>query len=228
LVEQFNSTRVFWRQFEVAKKIVERHDSTVLPQLEFWLTHDDRHLRANAAFIFASLGDDRGFDVIVAILDDRSKRPEGQGVAVPLRASSGPELEAPDGQQPHRRGWSLKLQIAADRYYAVHILGDLKDRRAVPILVPLLADTEVNSIVPWALSQIGDRYAIRPLIAALGDRNPNIRVLVILALEDLKAVEALPHFRLLLDDNERSTFERQLSVAEAARSAIAKLEATSR
>lgn len=224
LVEQFDSTGVFWQQFEVAKKIVEMHDARILPLLESWLAHDDRHLRANAAFIFASLGDNRGFDVIIAILDDRSERPEGQGVAVAIRAPSDLILQASDGQQHRTRRWSLKLQIASDRYYAVHILGDLKDRRAVPILVPLLTDTEVNYIVPWALGQVGDKSAIQPLVAALRDRNPDIRVIVIDTLADLRATEALPSLRQLLEDNERSTFDRQVSVAEAARLAIAKLE----
>lgn len=43
--------------------------------------------------------------------------------------------------------WSVQKQISADRYYAAHLLVDLKNPRAVPILVPLLKDPEVNSIV---------------------------------------------------------------------------------
>src|SRR5260370_42181768 len=70
LVERFKTTKVFWQQFEVATKIVELRDPSVLPQFESFLTDDDRHLRGNAAFIFAGLGDRRGFDVITAILSD--------------------------------------------------------------------------------------------------------------------------------------------------------------
>jgi hypothetical protein len=47
---------------------------------------EDRHLRGNAAFIYAWLGDPRGFDVIAAILSDRS---EGLSVKV-FRAAAGP------------------------------------------------------------------------------------------------------------------------------------------
>ncbi len=72
LVEQFKSTTIFWKQFEVAKKIVALHDKSVLQDLEPWLSNEDRHARGDAAFVFASLGDDRGFDVIKAIVDDRS------------------------------------------------------------------------------------------------------------------------------------------------------------
>ena len=75
--------------------------------------------------------------MIAAILRDHSDRPEGQGI--------------PGG------GWTLQGQIRADRYYAAHLLGDLKDPRAIPILVPLLKDLDVNYVVPWSLGQIGDQ-----------------------------------------------------------------------
>jgi HEAT repeat protein len=204
LLQQFESTTVFWRQIEVAKAIVAANDISVLHKLESWLAHEDRHLRGNAAFIYGRLGDPHGFDVIVAILGDHSERPEGQGI--------------PGGR------WSLQGQIRADRYYAAHLLGDLKDPRAVPILVPLLKDTEVNYIVPWSLGQIGDRSAVQPLIRALRDQNPSMRVLAIYALVELKATEALPSLRRLLGDNERSNFGKLESVNEAAQAAIAKLQ----
>jgi len=203
LVQQFETTTVFWRQFEVAKAIVAANDTSVLLKLQSWLTHEDRHLRGNAAFVFAGLGDSRGFDVIAAILRDHSERPEGQGI--------------PGGR------WSVQGQIRADRYYGAHLLGDLKNPRGVPILVPLLKDPEVNYIVPWSLGQIGNRSAIQPLIGTLSDQNPSMRVLAIYALEELKAAEALPRLRQLLGDNERCNFDKLESVAQAAQAAIAKL-----
>ena len=51
---------------------------------------------------------------IRAILEDRSARPEAQGGIAPC--SSG-------------RGNCPSLQIKADRYYAAHLFGDLKDAR---------------------------------------------------------------------------------------------------
>ena len=104
------------------------------------------------------------------------------------------------------------------------MLGDLKDPRAVPILVPLLTDPDVNDIVPWSLGQIGDRSAIQPLMGELSDQSPNKRVLAIYALEELKAVEALPRLRQLLGDNERCNFDQLESVAQTAQAAIAKLQ----
>ncbi len=208
LVEQFKGEKVFWRQFAIAKEIVGRREASVLPSLADWLSHDDRHVRGNVAFIFGSLGDPRGFQVITDILSDRSDRPEGQGIAT---ASS-------DGR------YRVARQIATDRYYAAHLLGDLRDGRAVPILVSLLNDPEVNYIVPWALGEIGDRRAVGPLVDALADDNPSMRVLAIYALETLKAKEALPRLNALLDDHRKSNFGAQVSVADAAKAAIAKLQ----
>ena len=80
LLRQFETATVFWRQFEVAKLIVTANDTSVRARLQSWLTHDDRHVRGNAAFVLAGLGDPRGFEVIAAILRDLSDRPEGQGI----------------------------------------------------------------------------------------------------------------------------------------------------
>lgn len=142
--------------------------------------------------------------MITSILSDYSERPEGQGI--------------PGG------GWSLQAQIRADRYYAAHLLGDLKDPRGVPVLVVLLNDPDINYIVPWSLAQIGQKSAVQPLIGVLKDRNPSMRVLAIHALVELKATESVPALRLLLNDNERANFDKMESVAEAAQAAILSLQ----
>ncbi|QOY90372.1 HEAT repeat domain-containing protein [Paludibaculum fermentans] len=205
LIQQFEGEKVFWRQFEIAKAIAERNDPSILPRLEPWLTHNDRHFRGNAAFIFGRLGDRRGFDVIVAILGDHSET----RIVDTISSNGRPFVEG---------------QIREDRYYAAHLLGDLKDPRAIPILVPLLAETGIDYIVPRSLAQIGGRSAIAPLIATLSDRSPSMRVLAIKALADLKATEALPHLRLLLNDQQRCDFDKSESVAEAAKEAITAIQ----
>ena len=82
-------------------------------------------MRANAALVFAGLGDARGFDVLVSILSDRSDRPDAQGLfhMSELRAERGP----PPSPQRH-----LEEQIASDRYYAAVLLGELKDPEQFP------------------------------------------------------------------------------------------------
>ena len=167
LVEQFETTKVFWKQFEVAKKIVALHDTSVLTHLQPWLKNEDMHCRGNAAFIFARLGDDRGFQVIKGILEDRSIK----------RAV----FERDDAGRP-----SLRLQIRADRYYAAHLLGDVRDPRAVPVLVSLLKDEEVKLIVPWSLGEIGEKSAIPPLVEALADSSLEMRAAALRALEKLE------------------------------------------
>jgi hypothetical protein len=207
LVQQFKNENFFWKQMEIAKAIVAKHDASALPPLSDWLDHMDRHIRGNVAFIFASLGDPRGLQTIADILADRSERPEGQGIPT---ASS-------DGR------YRFERQVAADRYYAAHLLGDLRDPGGVALLVPLLDDSETQSIVPWSLGQIGDKRAIPPLIAALGNDDPSNRVLVIHALEALDAKEAVPRLMTLLNDDRKSRFGALVTVSEAAKAAIAKL-----
>jgi HEAT repeat protein len=204
LVQQFENTTVFWKQFEVAKKIVALRDKSVLQELEPELSNMDMHRRGNAAFVFAGLGDDRGFEVVKAILEDKSI----------ARYSKYP---------PQPSVWTPQRGVAEDRYYAAHLFGDLKDARAVPILVPFLKDKDINWIVPWSLGEIGDKSAIPPLIEMLGDTSPDMRVLAIYALEKLKAKEALPQIRALLHDDERIHFDGLGTVAEAARAAVATL-----
>lgn len=201
LVEQFRTARYSWEQFDVAKVIVARRDASVLASLTDWLGHENRRTRGNVAFIFAGLGDPRGFQIITEILADRSDRPV----------------------QPDERG-PVAQQIRSDRYYAGHLLGELRDPRAVPILIALLGDPDVKSTVPWSLEQIGDRRAIPPLIGALDNPDPSSVVMAIYALETLQANEAVPRLTALLNDTRRSTFGAQVSVGEAAKAAIAKLK----
>jgi HEAT repeat protein len=148
LLQQFESATAFTQQFVVGKAIVAANDRSVLPRLEPWLMDKDRCLRGNAAYIFGRLGDPRGFDVIVAILGDRSVEREVHEIS---------SVGLP---------W-IQGQLRQDRYYAAHLLGDLKDPRAIPILVALLTDPDVKDIVPWSLGQIDDRSAIEPLIQTL-------------------------------------------------------------
>ncbi len=173
LVERFKITMTSWKQFEVAKQIVALQDKSVLQVLAPWLNNDDMHQRGNAAFIFASMGDDRGFQTIRAILENRS--PKRAVVRTDDAGRLNPEL-----------------QIREDRYYAAHLFGDLKDERAIPILVPLLKDQDVKEVVAWSLGQIGDKSAIPPLQEALVGNSLTMRASALRALEKLEAKEGLP------------------------------------
>jgi HEAT repeat protein len=202
LLARFKGQKEFSQQMETGRALADTGDRSAIRELEPWLAAEDRHLRGNAAFVLARLGDSRGFDVIAQILADRSPRPVGQGIPIAVR------------------DWST-AQIAADRYYAAHLLGDLKDRRGVPLLIRLLDDPVVRNVVPWSLAEIGDARAIGPLLAVLDRDDPSMRVIAISALERLNARAALPRLNELLVDHRMSNFGERLTVAEAARHAIA-------
>jgi HEAT repeat protein len=202
---QFSTATVFGQQFEVAQRIVKTGDARILKELEPWLRRDDRHIRGNAAFVFAGLGDPRGLETILAMLTDESIRPEGQGI--------------PGGRA------TVAGQVLADRYYAVHLCAELKDPRAIDALVPLLDDAGVNYHVAWALGEIGDRRAIRPLIGALTNHDAFVRISSIESLARLNAAEALPQLRGLLNDHATATNNgARVSVADTAKVAIATLQ----
>ena len=115
LLDRFKKEQVFWRQLEIGRALAAVSDRGAVAELEAWLNHDDRHVRGNAAFVLGRLGEPRGFATIAAILVDRAPRTTGQGI--------------PGGT------WSLQAQIRSDRYYAAHLLGDLKDPRGVELLI---------------------------------------------------------------------------------------------
>lgn len=198
LVQRFKAMNNPALQADVAKAMITLHDPSVLSGLEPYLTDQNRMVRGNAALVFAGLGDNRGFQIILDILNDKS--------------TNGRQIR-PSSINPVRQ----------DRYYAAHLLGDLKDPRAVPILIPLLRDPEVNYVVPWSLAQIGDKSAIPALIESLTEKNPDMRVLAIDALQRMKAKQALPQIRDLVSDDERIHFDGLGTVGEAARKAVAEL-----
>jgi HEAT repeat protein len=210
LLERFRAEPVFWRQFEIAQELAARQDTRVLVALEPLLIDDDRHIRGNAAFVFARLGDSRGLAVIRGILADRSDRPLGQGIP---RAPS----------NPGQTRWWMREQIRADRYHAVHMLGELRDSSGVDILVPLLGDPDVNYHAAWALGLIGDVRATGPLIGALEDPSALMRVSAIQALEALDAREAVPKLRGLLGDQELPAAGPRVPVSDTAKAAIRRL-----
>ncbi len=78
LVDEFKNSRPFFKQIEIGKQIIALRDPGLLENLKDMLVSEDRHVRANTAFVFAGLGDVRGLQIIANILQDRSDRPEGQ------------------------------------------------------------------------------------------------------------------------------------------------------
>jgi HEAT repeat protein len=201
LTDRFLASQSFPEQLEIGQQLVALRDVSVLQRIQPLLTEEDRHRRGNGALVLGGLGDAQGFNVIVAILNDRSARAPGQ-----LGAR-----------------WSLPEQIREDRYYSVHLLGMLKDPRAVPVLRAYWGDPDVNYKIPWALGEIGGAEAIEELVLALD--NPSADVYAIESLVKLKAAQALPKLRGMLDDIESNHAGDITTVGSAARRAIAAIEA---
>lgn len=227
LVSRFQRETVFWQQAEIGEKLAFKAKLEDLAPLEPWLTHDDRHVRGNAAWVFAKLGDRRGFDTLVGILGDSS----AQRTIGPPRIETGPVEEAPGAAANSRDAWrrspeALASQIREDRYYAVHLLGTLRDPRAVPVLIPLLDEDEQPYNAAWALGEIGDARAIPPLIKALSNQDAVVRVAAIGALRRLNARQASPQITALFDDPAIPQAGEQVPVGQTARKAAQSLQST--
>lgn len=68
LVNEFRDAALFWRQLDLAKKIVALQSPEVVSGLEPWLQHEDRHIRGNVGFVFAA--DPRAIGPLIAALRD--------------------------------------------------------------------------------------------------------------------------------------------------------------
>lgn len=209
LVARFQAEPMFWKQADLADEIAKVASLADLSPLAPWLTHDDRHVRGNAAYLFAKLGDQHGFETLVGILDDYSAQrvnhqEGGNWINVPIAV---------------RASRQLTFQIREDRYYAIHLLGRLHDPRAVDVLTPLLDHDENNYNVAWALGEIGDPRAIPALITALSNKDALVRSTAIGALVALHATQALPDITALFDDTAMPSAGERVTVGETARKA---------
>ncbi len=216
LIDRFQTESVFWKQQEIANEIAKVATPADLSSVEPWLSHKDRRVRGNAAYLFALLGDQRGLATIEGILADNSpdRHVEWQGSSFLFTGNAEDAME-----RFLRSPAALRAQIVSDRYYAVHLLGRLRDRRAVGMLIPLLDDNDINYNVAWALGEIGDARAVPGLIAALSNSDAMVRVSAIGALEKLRADQALPTLVALFDDTALPSAGDRVPVGVTARKA---------
>jgi HEAT repeat protein len=207
LIDRFTDAQYDWQRPDVADDIASQLRVVDLKPLESWLSDPSRHRRGSAAYLFAKVGDPRGFATILGILSDRSDiRSIEPIIAVgPADSSRSPQM--------------IAQQITQDRYYAVHLLGRLKDKRSVAILLAVLDDPDIGYNVAWALGQIGDARAIPPLIGALSNKDPLVRVSALQALQALHAKQALPAIEALYSDEAIPNAGDRMPVGAVARTA---------
>jgi len=156
LLDAFRAAENSWTQAEVGKKLIVLGDKSIVPDMAKILKSEDRRERCNAAWVLAGLGDRRGLSALLAELKDTGQRPT--------------KLIRSDGT-PNVPG-----QIAQDRYYAVHVLGELGDQKAVPELIEVLKDESLNYKAAIVLGSLGDRRAIPALKEMLNTCRPDHRL----------------------------------------------------
>ena len=220
LIDKFHAEPYSWKQLDIADEIAKVATPGDLAVLLPLLSDADRHLRGNAAYLFAKAGDRRGFDTLVGILSDYSDQrvfspPPGNCI----RPTD--KLDTEEGRRAALTRCPLvrARQIEEDRYYAVHLLGRLRDPRAVEVLIPLLDHDVVNYNAAWALGEIGDARAIPALITALSNKDALVRVSAIGALEKLRATESLPYLAELFGDTALPSAGERVPVGTVARKA---------
>ena len=129
-----------------------------------YLRTEDRRRRCNAAFVLAGLGDERGVEILISELQDTERG---------LRAL---EEEAryvgPSPRDPRALGIQ---QVRSDRYYAALLLGELREKAAVPALIAATRDESINDRVATSLGEIGDVSAI-PALREMAVAYPEQRV----------------------------------------------------
>jgi HEAT repeat protein len=143
LIEEFSKAESTWKQADVAQRLVEVADKSIIPWIEKLLDTPDRGRRCNAALMLARLGDERGLAIIIGELQDTTPRPTN--------------LKKSDGR-PDSEG-----QIRQDRYYAALLLGKLGKTEAVPALMQATTDKSINYQAAISLGEIGDKSAVPAL-----------------------------------------------------------------
>ena len=152
VISRFANAGSFWQQTEIARQLIAMGDASVIPAIEPHLATNDRRRRCNAAFVLAGLGDERGVAILISELEDTEP---GSRV-----------VEAPD---------TGPGQVVADRYLAALLLGELRERRAVPALIAATRDESINYRAASSLGEIGDASAL-PALREMAAIAPEQRV----------------------------------------------------
>jgi HEAT repeat protein len=172
-------------QQEAAAALLKADDrKAVIEAMLPLLDATDRRTRCNAGWILGAFGDARGFDAVLKELQDAVPRAVQQGR---IRSDGRPDFQG---------------QVTSDRYYAIHILGELKDRRAVPALVAVLNDPVLDYQAAIALGKIGSRDAVEPLKRMSQSASPSSRLLAFHALAKLGESSGLPALLAALADDD--------------------------
>lgn len=160
----------------------ETSDPKAVPILLKGLKDEDENIRAVAAVSLGKLRYEKVASQLVAAMADKSERV--QACAEWALENIGKKA-IPEIMEGAKR--------TAIRLRAFRLLGRLKAREALPILIDGLDDRkpEIRAMAAWALGEIGDERAIPELQQLLKDKDPEVRREAVIALGKLGAKEIL-------------------------------------
>lgn len=87
--------------------------------------------------------------------------------------------------------------LSGHKWLAIQALGDLRDGRAVPFLLPYVHDNQCDSYAATALGKIGDPQAVEPIcerLQTIQQRKVDALVDALIALDDAQAVDGILAF----------------------------------
>ena len=160
----------------------ETGDPKAVPILLKALRDEDENVRAVAAASLGKLRYARAARQLVQALADKSERVQAHAEWALENIGERAIPAIMDG-----------AKRTATKLRAFRLLGRLKAREAVPLLIEGLKDRkpEIRSMAAWALGEIGDRRAVSALERALEDKAPEVRREAVVALGKLGAEEIL-------------------------------------
>ncbi len=161
LIGEYSTAQYFWQQTDVARKLIATGDRRVIAAIQPYLETNDRRRRCNAAFVFAGLGDERGAVTLLSELEDTAP---GSRAIEPDYIVGIPSAENMAIQQ-----------VRSDRYFAALLLGELREKSAVPALVAATRDRSINDRAAISLGEIGDTSAV-PALRDMAAAFPEERV----------------------------------------------------
>jgi HEAT repeat protein len=134
--------------------------------------HDSNEsLAEHAAQVLGQIGDDKAFQPLLTVIEDREREPSVRRAAINALAA----LDAARAVEPLIRVLERR-DHRWDRFVrptAATALGRIGDERAVEPLIAAFSspgDLRLHRAAAGALEKVGDQRALAPLIAALGKR----------------------------------------------------------
>jgi HEAT repeat protein len=161
LIGEFATAKYFWQQTDIARELIAAGDRSVIVAIQPYLETNDRRRRCNAAFVLAGLGDERGTVILISELEDT----EPGSRILEDGPTTGPGSLASRGIR----------QVRSDRYFAALLLGELREKAAVPALIAATRDKSINDRAASSLGEIGDASAI-PALREMATAFPAERV----------------------------------------------------